>query len=162
MLPCIRSALGSRLCPETHGSPSADFHHVPHRPPDIAQRPQTHSNMMHVSLWGKTAGVMGHGWGTYIYLLSRLLYGCMIYWLVTLYCIWHCLNWANIVVILKHLFIYLFHFWTLCLHFVISSTFQISQISLFQTVTFNEFVQNLVSELIQNLHLEYVFMWIFM
>ncbi len=61
----------------------------------------------------------------------------------------------------KYLFIYLFiSFWTLCLHFVISGTFQISQISLFQTVTFNEFVQNLVSELIQNLHLEYVFMWI--
>lgn len=38
----------------------------------------------------------------------------------------------------------------MCLHLGISSTFQISQINLFKTVNFNEFVQNLVSELIQN------------
>ncbi len=36
-----------------------------------------------------------------------------------------------------YLFICLFNFWTLCLHFGISGSFQISQISLFQTDYFN-------------------------
>lgn len=48
--------------PAVHHPP--DFHHIPYPQPNLTQRPQTHLNTIHVSVWEKTSRFMSLGCGT--------------------------------------------------------------------------------------------------